>query len=51
VLLVADEENELGANRLQAMERDAIAMGWTLHICPAPALARGLAATTAGGAG
>jgi len=43
VLLLADEENELGANRLRAMERYAMAMGWTFRICSAPEVAPALA--------
>lgn len=43
VALLVDEESEFRANRLQAMERYAAAMGWTIHVCSAPELAQALA--------
>ena len=42
VALLADDESPFRANRLQAMERYAVAMGWTIHICAAPELAQAL---------
>lgn len=43
VALLLDEDSQFRANRLQAMERYAVAMGWTIHICSAPELTQALA--------
>ena len=43
VALLLDEESPFGANRLHAMKRYAVAMGWTIHLCSASELAQALA--------